>query len=361
MRLRSFLVGGMLLWPLSAQAETHGWYLGFGTGWTTLGSVNYLLGAPAGPVTGKVDFGDDAAINLIGGYRFQVPLRLETEIHFADHQANLLRPDGSAAVGLAGDAADLSFLVNATYDYPLSEHFALTLGAGAGVSIFEPNIQNAAGHSISDSQTPFTWQVLAGFTARLNDRLELQADWRYRGIDATDHTFLATQASPFTLQSKNVQAVMLSLRWFVEEPPLPPPPPQMAPPPPPPRALPAPLPPPPPPPPPMPRTFIVFFDFDKSDLSDAARRTVADAVEVARRQGPVRLLVTGHTDTTGSASYNLALSERRAAAVKAQLVAGGLPESDIATTGRGFADPLVPTGPGVREPRNRRAVIDIGR
>jgi outer membrane protein OmpA-like peptidoglycan-associated protein len=74
----------------------------------------------------------------------------------------------------------------------------------------------------------------------------------------------------------------------------------------------------------------------------------------------VKVIVTGHTDTVGSASYNQPLSERRAAAVKAQMISDGLNEADIATVGKGFADPLVPTGPGVREPQNRRAVIDLG-
>jgi outer membrane protein OmpA-like peptidoglycan-associated protein len=37
----------------------------------------------------------------------------------------------------------------------------------------------------------------------------------------------------------------------------------------------------------------------------------------------------------------------------------GLNGNDIQTVGRSFTDPLVPTGPGVREPQNRRAVIDL--
>ncbi len=71
-------------------------------------------------------------------------------------------------------------------------------------------------------------------------------------------------------------------------------------------------------------------------------------------------IVTGHTDTTGSAAYNQSLSERRASAVKTQLVAYGLSEQNIMTIGKGFTEPLIATGPDVREPQNRRAVIDLG-
>jgi len=62
----------------------------------------------------------------------------------------------------------------------------------------------------------------------------------------------------------------------------------------------------------------------------------------------------------GSRAYNLRLSERRALAVKTEMIHLGLNADEIATKGVGFDDLLVPTGPGVREPQNRRAVIDLG-
>ena len=76
--------------------------------------------------------------------------------------------------------------------------------------------------------------------------------------------------------------------------------------------------------------------------------------------GMVRVVVTGHTDTVGSQAYNQALSERRATSVQNEMVRLGLQRGAIQTVGRSFTDPLVPTGPGVREPQNRRAVIDLG-
>jgi OOP family OmpA-OmpF porin len=108
------------------------------------------------------------------------------------------------------------------------------------------------------------------------------------------------------------------------------------------------------------KTFIVFFDFDKSNLTAEALQVVQEATRTAMQTGAVRIVVTGHTDTVGSRAYNQALSVRRANAVRDEMVREGVPTNEIMTVGRNFADPLVQTGPGVREPQNRRAVIDLG-
>jgi len=135
--------------------------------------------------------------------------------------------------------------------------------------------------------------------------------------------------------------------------------------PPPPPNVPAPYVEPAPPPPPAAvvvpaRQFMVFFDFDKSNLTREAREIVSAAVKTAKDRGSVRIVVTGHTDTVGSLRYNQSLSERRANSVKAEMVKQGMDGTMIATVGKSFTDPLIQTGPGVREPQNRRAVIDIG-
>ena len=83
-------------------------------------------------------------------------------------------------------------------------------------------------------------------------------------------------------------------------------------------------------------------------------------MKTAKANGFVKVMVTGHTDTVGSDRYNQALSERRAGSVKDEMVREGMDANEIAVAGKSFHDPLVPTGPGVREPQNRRAVIDLG-
>jgi len=183
-------------------------------------------------------------------------------------------------------------------------------------------------------------------------------------ISATAASAQSYFANPQTGQNLNVGSAPNPtpdqiVRFAEVPPPVAPPPPPPAPPPPP------VVQPPPPPlaqaaPPPAPvRMFVVFFDFDKYNLTEQAETIVGEAVVAARRQ-PVRVFITGHTDTVGSREYNQRLSERRALAVKNAMVRAGIDADEISTVGRNFSDPLVPTGPGIREPQNRRAVIDLG-
>lgn len=103
--------------------------------------------------------------------------------------------------------------------------------------------------------------------------------------------------------------------------------------------------------------FLVFFDFDSAGVRADAAAILDDAAEAWRKFGIVRLQVIGHTDRSGPASYNQGLSERRAAAIRAELVQRGIPPADIVSLARGESEPLVPTGDGVREPQNRRVEI----
>ena len=107
------------------------------------------------------------------------------------------------------------------------------------------------------------------------------------------------------------------------------------------------------------RSYLVFFDWDKAELTDRARRIVKDAADNSVHVRYTRIEVNGYTDTSGTPQYNQGLSIRRAEAVKAELIKDGVPVSAISTKGFGETHLLVPTGPGVREPQNRRVEIVI--
>jgi outer membrane protein OmpA-like peptidoglycan-associated protein len=113
------------------------------------------------------------------------------------------------------------------------------------------------------------------------------------------------------------------------------------------------------PPPPAPTTtqYIVFFDFDRANLTAQALTTIRQAAAAAKAGNKTRIGVTGHADRSGGDVYNMALSLRRANAVKDQLVREGIPAAGITVVGRGESQPLVPTADGVREPQNRRVEI----
>jgi outer membrane protein OmpA-like peptidoglycan-associated protein len=107
-------------------------------------------------------------------------------------------------------------------------------------------------------------------------------------------------------------------------------------------------------------SYMVFFDFNKSDLSGDATAIVDQAAKNAGPAKATELTVTGHTDTVGSDAYNMRLSKRRAESVAAQLEKDGIPSSEIAIVAKGKRDLLVPTKDGVKEPQNRRVTIVYG-
>jgi hypothetical protein len=104
---------------------------------------------------------------------------------------------------------------------------------------------------------------------------------------------------------------------------------------------------------------MVFFDWDRSNLSTQAENTLKQAADAYKTRGSARVTATGHTDKSGPENYNMALSLRRANTVKDSLVRNGVPASAISVIGKGETQPLVQTADGVREPQNRRVEIVI--
>jgi OOP family OmpA-OmpF porin len=106
-----------------------------------------------------------------------------------------------------------------------------------------------------------------------------------------------------------------------------------------------------------PGNYTVYFDFDKAVINAAGQQVINQVLADAKMHPPSSVSVTGHTDTVGPADYNMALGLRRADAVRTALIAGGVPADKITVASRGFTDLAVPTGPNVREAKNRRAEI----
>ncbi len=105
------------------------------------------------------------------------------------------------------------------------------------------------------------------------------------------------------------------------------------------------------------RTYLVFFDWDRADLTDRARQIVATAATASTHVATTRIEVNGYTDLSGTVAYNQKLSVRRAQTVENELVRDGVARNEISIHGYGESNPLVPTAPGVREPQNRRVEI----
>ena len=104
---------------------------------------------------------------------------------------------------------------------------------------------------------------------------------------------------------------------------------------------------------------MVYFEWDRSNLTDQAQAAINAAVNQARECGVASVEIEGHTDRSGPASYNVGLSNRRAAAVRDEMVRLGVPGSAISTEGFGERQTAVDTPDGVREPLNRRSEVMI--
>jgi len=249
--------------------------------------------------------------------------RIELEGVYRQNQlnANGIGPQGPGFY--SSNIGQLGILVNGLYDFFPDSVITPYIGAGIGIGFVDG--------SSSLSSTVFAFQGIIGASWHIDNNFRLNLDGRYYG---TSNPSLNGNG-----WSNNNFAVMLGLQYKFG-------PPEVAAPPPPPAAPSAP-------------SFMVFFDWDRSNLSQQALATIQQAADAYKTRGNARITATGHTDTSGPASYNMALSLRRANAVKDALVRDGVPATAITVVGKGETQPLVPTADGVREPQNRRVEIVI--
>ena len=320
------------------------WYIGgkAGIGWlnhdTRLSTVS-----PAGvPVRGNAQYDDGFVTGLNGGYSFNNGFDFELEGTMRLNDVNNIRGIGGTT---HGSMRDYAIMGNVYYHFPtLDLGIPITpfIGAGAGMADYTPyhirSVNMPAGTYVGGPDAwGFAYQAMAGISYKVADNIDLSVE--YRWFSRTDESYPAGVTNDYDHNS-----VLFGIRYsfgapaVVEER-------QAA------------YVPPPPPPPAAPRNYLVFFDFNKSDLTPDAVGIVDKAAQNAESAHVTQLTVTGHTDTVGSDAYNMRLSRRRAESVASQLEKDGIPSSEIEIVAKGKRDLLVPTGDGVREPQNRRVQI----
>ncbi len=113
-------------------------------------------------------------------------------------------------------------------------------------------------------------------------------------------------------------------------------------------------------PPPASELYLVYFDFDKAELSEAAKAVLETASSAARKLKGMTVKVSGHTDLAGTADYNVELSKRRAIAVSEALIKAGVASAAVKAEAFGQTLPAIITADGVAEAGNRRVEILIG-
>ncbi len=367
-------------------------YVGPEGGWTSLSNqkdtVNTIpFTVNNGPVLSGFNFSSkyDSGFNAGGRAGIQWgPVRVEEEYSY---RRNGISNFGGFSAGgtnnlFTGSRAAHAIMTNFIYDFtlgwPVSPHIGFGIGAvdiidsitlnPVGIGNGNVTVRTPGGTPIGaiGANTPFQnptlggtflkgngwqfgYQAIAGIRYDINPLLAFDVDYRY--LATTDPTFNNKGVFPFPpfgfppnttkyKTSYSTQNIVASLTMKFGAPPAPPPP-----------APPA------PPPPPVHQVYLVFFDWDKYNITPEGQQIVQLAANQYHAGGSVRLTVTGFTDTSGSASYNQRLSERRANAVAAALERLGVPRTDMAVSGRGENDLRVPTPNGVREPQNRRVEI----
>ncbi|WP_458071895.1 OmpA family protein [Rhodanobacter sp. BL-MT-08] len=107
-----------------------------------------------------------------------------------------------------------------------------------------------------------------------------------------------------------------------------------------------------------PRSFTLNFLFDSMELTPESKQQLPEVLQSVRDRSPTEVTVYGYADSSGTEAHNMALSAQRAQAV-AHLLKQIDPKLPMDVRYFGDKAPLVPTGPGVREPRNRRAEIVV--
>ena len=275
--------------------------------------------------------------------------------------------DGSTTLTKNGGVTAHSFLMNATYNLPV-EFFGIArpyAGGGIGPAYIQyKNIGLGGGEpgaSLDDNKWALAYQAFVGLGWSLTPRLALTTEYRYMATG--ENTADVKNDLPFANKTKadiGTHNFLAGLKYQFGEPvaqPAPAPAPMPMPAPAPMVRAPAPAPVAAAPAPVVQQTYIVFFDFDKSDLTPEAHKVLERAAQDVRVGKGVKIQVIGHTDRAGSNRYNQRLSERRASVVKNELVNLGVPNEQISARGVGETEPRVPTADGVREAQNRRAEI----
>jgi OmpA-OmpF porin, OOP family len=309
-----------------AGFERDGWYVGIEGGWVSVNDTDFNGGA-------DIAFdGGLAALATLGYALKNSDWRFEGEVGYRDNDVK----DFGGRVATEGNLTEYTYMINAVYDLKIkSERWGLAFGAGIGID--NPHFDATDGTESSD--VVFAAQGIAGVTYRAGQHWDLALNYRYLWVNEAE----LQQSIQFPERDVDLgkHTITLGLRYGYDEPPA------------------VIIPPPQPPAPPIAKQFIIFFGFNKCNITAEADAVLSEAAAAARAGNSASVRIVGHTDTVGSNSYNQKLSECRANAAKSNLVGKGVSDGAISTSGKGESELMVQTGDGVKEPQNRRATVDL--
>lgn len=105
----------------------------------------------------------------------------------------------------------------------------------------------------------------------------------------------------------------------------------------------------------------VTFETGSAQLTELSSYQLDDAIAFLKKNADVKVMLKGHTDSTGNADANFTLSDRRAAQVRSYLLKGGIDAARMTSAGYGSTDPIADNGTEVGRQANRRTELYVTR
>lgn len=355
MRLGAALVGAAAAIALATPANAArltSWYGVFEGGGNALEDMDVERFVTPAPV--PVDDTLDTDIGWVGlaalGYAFSDSgWRTEFEGGYRHNELNRIINAAGVASPAAGDFNQYSAMMNFLYDFTTPGRLSLTVGGGVGAVYADMDATSLGVPTpiVQDGDVSLAFQAIAGLNYQMASWLDLVLNYRYlyvTDVKLADETIVAPSTAHVEADKLTQHTLTMGFRFgsHAEE------------------AAAAPVTSAPPPlPPQIARQYVIYFGFNKCNITADADQVLGEAATAAHELGTVAIRIVGHTDTVGSQRANQRLSECRANAAKSNLVGRGIPAGSILATGAGETQLVVQTGDGIKEPQNRRATIDL--
>ena len=349
MKLKTgLLAAGLLVAASAVQAQpVTGPYVAGGVGYNMLSDINVNSSTVGGVTTsaGGTKLRGGSGIAGVGsfGWGFGNGMRVELEGNYRGQSIS------SSGGGLSnGTQRTYGVMVNGLFDFDVGSKMIYPyLGGGVGyeMSALRGNTAGPPAIALGGNRGNLGLQAIAGLSVPVGvPGLSVTAEYRFLARPGNDNNSATIGGVGGTINTgaQYNHSFMVGLRYAFGAP-----------------AMmtttvaattvaPAPAP---------ARTYLVFFDWDKADLSARARQIIAEAAGASTKMATTRIEVAGNADRSGTAPYNLVLSKKRADVVAAELVRLGVNKQAIFVTANGETKPIVATADGVREPQNRNVEI----